>query len=430
MSKKRFSRRRFLGHLTATVGGCSALGALTTLAPASVRSAELSNTVNSSLKGHILGVLSENVDLAALGLEPSQASSNSALVDLDLATGEMSYALLPDYRYGHSVIQIDNDNFYCVPYSSKGPAPCLFLNRKLEVTGSIDAPDGYGFGGHAALMPGGKTIFGHFNRVSRTAADTGQIYLVDVDKKKIVKTEASSVLHGHDIIPSVDGKHIIVSDDGTVHTPVPEGSPFTEIIHDPALYFYDVDSLSLVNKVPHGLNGSFVHIDQAPDLAVYGAIEQYVRDEAGGEEEVAKLLGDEMKAYLAANSVEGETPLPSPVVSVDPENKKVTKFQGDLSKHTNAFDIKYHNESGYLLNVFIRNSMILRCDPSTGKTDYFSSLDFGIETPSGLASIEGTSYVALNGIVEGVAIIDVSSMRLVKRFDVKNYSLKHLLYVA
>lgn len=39
------------------------------------------------------------------------------------------------------------------------------------------------------------------------------------------------------------------------------------------------------------------------------------------------------KEYLAANSVDGETTFPSPVVPIDPESKKVTKLPGDLGQY-------------------------------------------------------------------------------------------------
>ncbi|MCB1614459.1 MAG: hypothetical protein KDI30_00455 [Pseudomonadales bacterium] len=409
------SRRHFLKQFsfaTAALAGYHPLAAMCGSRPA-------------GLSGQIYGISSKQLSPAQ-----NQKGNGSTLIHLDLNKGFTRYHLLPDYHSGHSLIEIDPDNFYCTPYSGKQPSPCLFLDSAFNITARIDAPEGFAFGGHSALLPDGKTIFGCFNPTNRFKQNTGIAYLVDTATKKLVKTFNTPLLHAHDMIVSIDQQHIIVSDDGTVEGPIDSNSPFSEIIQDPAVYFFNCNTLEIDKKVQHGHNGSFVHIDQDQDGSIYGAIEQFIYADAKPELYLEPLLHEKTAAYIASYNKGGEIPLPSPMVRISASDKRAESISAQLEYHTNPFDIKFNTNSGYLVNVFVDSNTLVRYNPRNGKSDYFSTTDYGISKPFGLANLGNTSLMALSGFDRGIAVFDTNDMSYVTCFSQENHGLRHMIFKA
>ena len=382
------------------------------------------------LTGHIYAVSTLNRSDPTLEL--------SDVVDLNLATGEVRYIPLPNHKLGHSLIPLPDGGFFAVPYG-EDTTSCLFLGSDFAVKGEIPAPEGFGFGGHAALLPDGKTIFGHFNQAAyedkRTPDQTGELCAIDIETRQVTKTIPTKILHGHDIILSRDKRHVIVGDDGTLEARDPEemsgqsDNPFALVTDNPSLTLFDAVTLERKKTIPLPINGSFVHIEEGVDGSIFGAVEQYVSKNEVGLTALRELLGDDVERYvdsLDTNMFFAELPYPGPIIRVNLESGEIERHQQPQNQA--PFDIKINEATGRIVNVFTASNMLARFNPLSNRWGYFSTEPYGIKQPYGVTDIPGTTYMAVNGFLEGIAILDVTTMSLVRRFDTRNYGIKHMLY--
>ncbi len=391
------------------------------------------NVFARELTGHIYAVTTLNPE--------NRREELSSVVDLDLVTGEVTYVSLPDHRLGHSLVPLPDGKFFAVPYGDDNIS-CLFLDSQFQVEGELKAPEGHGFGGHAAVLPGGKQIFGHFNHGGyegkRSPDQTGQLYVVDIETREVIETRATNILHGHDIILSRDGQTVIVGDDGTLEARLPDDmaseestNPFALVVEQPSLNVFDAKSFDMKKTVALPINGSFVHIEEGTDGAVFGAVEQYVSKNDIGLNALRELLGEDVERYIESLDTDmffAELPYPGPLMKVDVESSEIDRHQ---APHNQApFDIKINEVSGRVVNVFTASNMLARFNPLSKRWGYFSTENYGIKQPYGITDIQGTTLMAVNGFLEGIAVFDVMTMSLVKRFDTSNFGIKHMMYQA
>lgn len=385
------------------------------------------------LAGYLYGVSTLNPE--------NMMEELSVVVRMSLADGKVTYHPLPEHKLGHSLTPLPDGGFFAVPYGDDATA-CLFLDADLNVQDQFAAPDGYGFGGHAALLPDGRHIFGHFNQAGyakdkRRPDQTGQRFVVDVQARKTISVSDTEILHGHDIILSRDGRHVIVGDDGTLEVKSPEElkeaseDPYALVAHSPSLTLFNADTFEHEKTIPLGINGSFVHIEQDGEGVVFGAVEQYVSRNEAGLGALRQLLGDDgdVERYVDSLAEEVffvELPYPGPLMRVDLDS-------GGLDEHLAPqnqapFDIKLNTRTNRMFNVFTASNMLARFDPRKKTWGYFSTAAWGIEQPYGLIDIPGTTLMAVNGFLRGIAVFDTLTMSLVRFYTSENFGIKHLLY--
>jgi len=363
----------------------------------------------------------------------------SHVVTLDIATGQIEYTPLPGQRAGHSLIPLPSGGYYAVSYGDH-EAPCLFLDRDMTLVGELRADNGYGFGGHAVVLPDNRHVLGHFNRNQLEAGagteNFGDLFVVDIATRKVIHRQKNDVIHAHDIIVSRDRKTAIVSDDGTLdgldlQVVLASDDPFQLPVISPSLKIYDVASFALVKTIPLPINGSVVHIEQGFDGAVFGGVEQFVATNPTGLAALRAVLGDDAGRYikqLGGDTGDKVIPFPGPVVRVDLATSNVEQDINALNQ--DPFDMKYNPHTGYMLSIFTTSDRLARFNSRNAKWDYFDTLQYGIKEPFGMVDLTGTPLVAINGFDKGIAIIDVTTMTLVKHFDTQNLGTKHLLYEA
>ena len=411
------SRRKFLGGAALAVGG-----------------AFFNFRANAvSLTGRIFGVST---------LDPADGRTElSKVVQLDLVTGETHYFDLPEHRFGHSLVPLKDGGFLAIPYGDDRVA-CQFLDKSLQPIGEIKAPDGHGFGGHGVLLADERHVFTHFNQAAyldkRAPDQTGQLCVIDVLSQEVVKTQPTRILHAHDVLITNDGKNIVVGDDGTLETRVGDAlkaddNPFALVPGSPQFVVFDAQSMAVQKTIPLDINGAVVHIAESRNGMIHGAVEQFVANSEAGHAALRSLLGEDVPRYvdqLDEKMVQlgVELPYPGPIIGVDLATEAVTEVTSPM--HQMPFDIVKNQKSGRMFNVFTASHMLARFDPIADRWGYFPTDVYGISQPYGLTDIPGTTLVAVNGFMEGIAIVDAETMGLVRRYDTNNFGIKHLQYQA
>lgn len=383
------------------------------------------------LQGHIYAVTTLNPD--------DPVEELSGIADLDLATGKIEYSPLPGYRFGHSLVPLPDGNFFAVSYGDD-TSTCIFLDNELNVEAEIPAPDGYGFAGHAALLPDGKQLVSHLNqgghKAVRTPDQTGELCVIDVETRGLSETRPTDILHGHDVILSGDGRYVIVSDNGILEARAPEAmsaegltGPYAFLVHNPSLTLFDARTLEKHKTISLPINGSLAHLVEGNDGDVFGAVEQYVGRNNSGLNALRESLGDDVERYVDGLDLEvffAALPYPGPIMKVDLEAGEISRHEAPFNQA--PFDIEVNKVSGRVVNVFTASNMLARYNPLSGRWGYFSTENYVIKQPYGVTDIEGTTMMAVNGFFEGIAVIDVMTMDLIKRFETGNFGIQHMLF--
>jgi hypothetical protein len=375
-------------------------------------------------------------------LDPADGRNEvSRLVELDLVTGAVDYHDIGPYKFGHSLLKLPGGGYYATPYGDDEMG-ALFLDDKFRVTGEVKAPAGHGYGGHSVILPNGKNIFGHFNRTAYeeklAPEDTGRTYLLDIESRSVVESKPSDVLHGHDMLVTRDGRYIVVGDDGTIETRFGDAlfqneNPFSLIPGEPQFVVFDATTLEQKRRIPLDINGAVVHIAEDNDGFIYGAVEQYVANNTAGHQALNTLLGDGAEKYVEMLDEElladsQELPYPGPLL-------RTNLATGKVEEHVDAqnqmpFDVKLNSETGRVFHVFTQSNILAQFDPLRNRWTYFSTETYGIEMPYGLTDVPGTNLMVVNGFHDGMAVFDTTSMAMVKKFETKNFGIKHLMYEA
>ena len=367
----------------------------------------------------------------------SNSFKTSNILSLELNSGRIDYYPLPGHLRGHSLLSLPGEGHFAVPYGD-ATATCLFLNSDMAIVAELQAEPGFGFGGHAAVLPNGRQLFGHFNRTELldkpSASNFGEIFVVDLQTRKVVHRQQSDVIHAHDMIISRDKKTVILSDDGTLGSRDDDAllntsNPFEFIVAAPALKIYDATSFALLKTVPLPINGSLVHIEQSLDGTVFGGVEQFVATNPIGMAALTAVIGEDAERYvqdLTGDPPEVAIAFPGPLIRVDLNTGDVQ--QHVAAQHQDPFDLKCNAHSGYLINVFTTSNQLSRFNPTTAQWDYVDTKEYGVEEPYGVVDLPGTPLMAINGFTRGIAIIDVTTMARVKYFNVETFGLKHMLF--
>ena len=389
------------------------------------------------LTGYVYGVSTIN--------PKNRSEELSSIVRLNLESGKVTYHPLPEHRLGHSLVPLPDGGFFAVPYGDDTTG-CVFLDHDLNIIEVFNAPDGYGFGGHVAVLPGDRQLFGHFNQAGygkhlRDKDDTGRNFVLDIETRKVIWTGETDIILGHDIAVTKDGAKVLVGDDSTLRRRETEEleadteDPFSLVNHAPSIVVYSADTFEYEKTIPLRINGSFVHIEVDEEGEVFGAAEQFIANSPVGHAALRDLLGEDdghMERYvdhMSEDYLDHQLPFPGPLVRVDIETGNVVERKLDPLNQA-PFDIKRNEQSGMILNVFTGSNSLSRYNPRKKKWGYFKTDHYGIQRPYGLADIPGTTFMAVNGFKKGIAVIDTLTMSTVATYPTENYGIKHLLYVA
>ncbi len=97
-------------------------------------------------------------------------------------------------------------------------------------------------------------------------------------------------------------------------------------------------------------------------------------------------------------------------------------------RHLDPFDIKLNRTTDHMFSTYTSSNSSARRDPNTDSWDYFSTLDFGIEEPSGLVKIPNTPLMIVNEFFKRFAVFNASDKSPVRLYETENFGLRHMLF--
>lgn len=370
------------------------------------------------LPGRLLGLTTLDDDLV----------ERTELFSLNLKTGDHGFKPLGNYQFGHSLEALANGHWLAIPYGDD-QVDCLVLNNEGEILNSISAPEQMGFGGHGAVLPNGAHVFLHFNQSKRQVSGQGIAAIVDTRSGKVLRQTETQIMHAHDIIMAQSG-HIVIADDGVIETNDSEQGAVLMQPIQPALHFFN-QSLDQERSIALPINGSVVHIAEDGNNNIKGSVEQYVRRNEAGKRLFKQLLNEDPEAYFNRfdpTVFSNDVPLPAPIVSAQPSGSVVEEAL--TLDHQDPFDMVYNTKAKASVCVFTESNRLAVKQDEEPIWRYVNTETFGLTSPFGLASIDGTAMIAVNGFDQGLAIINAKTLELVRYHDVPTHGVKHLSYSA
>lgn len=424
------SRRKLLAAMTA--------GAMLTKANISFASENKEKNI-AGLKGKIIGVgskqtiMPEELMVDQINLypetivnEPSEASNkwpeagNTPLIILDLETGEVQHKKINSIT-SHSLVKIDDSGFACISYSN----PLYFLNNSFDVRGKFEIPEGYATCGHALHIPGTKFLVTHLNGMNENVGNS-YLAIIDTETFQLVKSVKTGIILGHDMRLLNDGKHFAVSDDGQNS----EGDKnFTTIPVKPAIYIFSNDNFSLKKIIDLKVKGAPVHIEQDNSGNFIFTVEQGIKISKEGLKALENHLGKARNSPFLFEDMFANDFYPLPISIHNPETGRQIDIMKDKMSQFAPFDIRKSEKSGAVICSFIKSNKLIKIVDSNA-TDMASTLDFGVYKPYGLAPIMETDFMAVTSVNNTIAIFDVRNMKLVKKYDIETFGMKHMIHVA
>jgi hypothetical protein len=245
---------------------------------------------------------------------------------------------------------------------------------------------------------------------------------------KLLTSNPTSILHGHDIILSKNNKHIIVADDDNLISSDSPDKTFGIDGYSPSIDLFNSTNGDWRSTLQVPISGSLVHIEVGMDSGIYGATEQYINKNENGFAQLRKQLKSKAQRYINSFDPEiftNELPLPGPLVAIDLSNGKIEQHT-DIPNQ-DPFDIKMNGLSGKLVNAFTSHNHIAHYESERKIWLYKDTLNFGIKEPFGLCDIPETLFMAINRFEQGIAIFNVVDMSLLRYYDVPTHGLKHML---
>jgi hypothetical protein len=101
----------------------------------------------------------------------------------------------------------------------------------------------------------------------------------------------------------------------------------------------------------------------------------------------------------------------------------------DNFHHRRAQSICYVNQTNTVCMAFPHSDSILLYNATTGKSRSFTGLELNLVEMRGITEIENTPYLAVAGIRRGITIIDTSTNKKVKHFDVHMGRIIHMHHI-
>lgn len=403
------TRRGFLQ--STTLAGIGALGANQLMSR--------TEAANTHTDGKLTGMLVA-VGFGAKRSSTQPANGTSVITELDLSTGGARSGFIP-LASAHTLMLSPFGPGLCLPLDG---SEAIWVDSSFAVAGTLVAPGGYLFSGHGVLHTGTHYAFISLRRRNaQSFSDTGRIGIVDLRSKKLIDLFNSGGVRPHDL--DLVGKSLVVSHYGDIKY---ERTGITAMnAREPRLVTLDIETGRVLQVIDAPPNGSLTHLAVGGDGKVCAVPLNYQGFDDAGRREVERLLGDKFEISVA-EELEGRIAVPMPILVFDRKTGSYKELRGEPGRQRRAQSVAFHPGSK---RFFITYSFsdTLACADETG-VRYVSGFDLGLSFVRGVCAVGNTGLIAVTGEFRGVALVDATSLTVVKRFDVSWFDHPHVTFVT
>ena len=349
----------------------------------------------------------------------------SVLNELDMTTGAVKQTVIPVSK-PHGALRLGNGNLVITAHHTKTSA---VVDRNHRLVKLLEAPEGYLYGGHSALIPEKNIVIICLRHdKAKTIADTGLLMVYDAKDFTFLGQYNSHGILPHEIRLLSDRDEFVLTHYGDIIGADPDGLEFN--ILEPKLSVLNSGDFSKKREYIQPIDGIYTHMDIGRSHNVYAISNQYVNYANKSPVEVQSTLEKHNISYNYIQPRMGKDrariPVPSGVIRVNAVTGDREEFLSSENPFLRSQSVAAHPGTGRIFATYLYSNQLVVIDEPTKKVIVKSGRDYGFEMVRGVTNIPGSDYVAISDKDRGVAIIDAATLEKVKEFDIEHLTSVHL----
>jgi hypothetical protein len=331
--------------------------------------------------------------------------------------GSVRQALLPVHAHD---VEIAPDRSVGVLCGFEARQHCAFDPETLDLVGRAPSfGEGWRGGGHAAYLPGAKTVILSERAPLRPASGGlephfGRLTLRDPETLKIAESYSTHGVDPHDIRLIEGGKYIVAANYGSVVSAETGRHSIPRQVVDASITVIEVASGKLVDKRETGARDVELRHLAAGRLDRIFAIQARL----GNEDEEARQRAGDAAAYEFDRTTEaGHHYLSAATLKYDAIRKTLTSM-GDaparrLMRH--GLSIKYDTRHDEAIATYPSSHQLMIFDGASGAiARRIDTRRSGLRYPCGIAFLPDGKHYAVTGYWENLFVYERGTHRLVR----------------
>ena len=372
----------------------------------------------------------------------SRHTHETVLASLDLDTGKSNIIPL-DIKYAHDTVKV-KENYLVLPNSARSNYMTVSNfdgnQQKIPLPKNLTANDHAFFDEdrNVLIVPASHNEEGQ----------QGYFIVLDPDNYKVIDTVRMGNFSPHDI-QLLDKNTFSVCHYNRKAAKNKKGYKYDLRNNESFLALYDRNSLKRKKTIPAYKNALITHatVTKEGDLFAIGSRDYYDEGVSSWEND---FIIDKFEPFFKENHPELLSQWPDIVRNTKVHRvEKSTKSYGlsilplKLSEgggaletmafehfhHRRAQSICYVQQTNTVCMAFPHSDSILIYNASTGASQSFNGRELNLAEMRGITEIENTPYLAVAGIRRGFTIIDTSTHKSVKHFDVGIGRIIHMHHI-
>ncbi|MBI1364154.1 MAG: DUF1513 domain-containing protein [Proteobacteria bacterium] len=301
----------------------------------------------------------------------------------------------------------------------------------------LDAPEGYFFSGHGLLLEGtDRMVASLYFRNPASIADQGRLMVINIGGEEPVIEDLvpSHGLQPHDMayMPGHD-MFAIAHAGSTFHYYGVKDKRYLREIVEPGISLVRASDLQQVKFLKTPLPAEITHLDVRDDGKIVCCLQQQLNTSGQTSADADKMIAEEFpQKDILFKPIEMEhgrhshgVSLSLPALLVDPDTGESTPFMINKTHQRHAQSVRYHRQTGTTVVTYLLANGLLFLDKDN-KAEVIPASDLGLYSVASVADLPDTPYMAIGGVFDDVAIVDMRTRRTVHTIRVPLLNAAHL----
>lgn len=355
------------------------------------------------------------------------------LTSIDLGARTVRQTPFP-MRRGHSALGLGDGRILCMPQEGDR---CLVVDPAHALIGSLQAPAGYHFFGHALVKPAGQsTIVLALKRIDfSTTSDHGLLSVYDFETLRLLHSTTSGGLNPHEIVAIPGTDEVCAVHYGHISKPSP---PRLRNVQQAKLSVFDGRTLALKREYPQNdIAAALSHLRVDAAKRAYCVLQQYVVID-----ESIKSQGERLSRYLAyCAEIVGRpvkfaappkvtsrvTPVPLPVLRIDTQTGERQVILSSDDHHLEVQSVEVNTLTQTMVSTYTTSNALV-VGPPDKAAHALPGNPLRLEEVRGVADIPGTPYVVATSSNHGIVAIDVRDGSMVGHAPIEFFAAAHIYF--